>query len=86
VRLYQALDRYQTRLFAYIYRIATNLAIGELRRRKRRRIVSFQFLSIADRTGIDAIPFDPPDAQPLQDDALIERERQRMIKSAIATL
>src|SRR3954471_802935 len=42
VRVYFALDRYHTgfAFSTYIYRIATNLAISELRRRKRRRVLS----------------------------------------------
>src|SRR5437762_11918225 len=42
VRVYRAAERYQTTyaFSTYIYRIATNLAIGELRKRKRRRLVS----------------------------------------------
>src|SRR6266513_3590516 len=42
VRVFRAADRYQ-RSYAfstYIYRIATNLAISELRKRKRRKLVS----------------------------------------------
>src|SRR3954464_11187418 len=42
MRVYRAADRYQ-RSYAfstYIYRIATNLAISELRKRKRRKLVS----------------------------------------------
>src|SRR6478672_10511238 len=42
VRVYFAIDRYHTEyaFSTYIYRIATNLAISELRRRKRRRLLS----------------------------------------------
>src|SRR5207237_7705894 len=42
VRVYFAIDRYHTdyAFSTYIYRIATNLAISELRRRKRRRLFS----------------------------------------------
>src|SRR5215212_8647259 len=42
MRVYAAAERYQTNyaFSTYIYRIATNLAISELRRRKRRRLVS----------------------------------------------
>src|SRR2546421_2554929 len=42
MRVYAAADRYQTAyaFSTYIYRIATNLAISELRRRKRRRLIS----------------------------------------------
>src|SRR5438552_15365669 len=41
VRVYRAVERYQTTyaFSTYIYRIATNLAISELRKRKRRRLV-----------------------------------------------
>ena len=40
MRVFAAADRYQTSyaFSTYIYRIATNLAISELRRRKRRRL------------------------------------------------
>src|SRR6476620_12725404 len=42
VRVYFALDRYHTgyAFSTYIYRIATNLAISEIRKRKRRRLMS----------------------------------------------
>src|SRR5437879_12509379 len=42
VRVFRAADRYQqSHAFStYIYRIATNLAISELRKRKRRKLVS----------------------------------------------
>ena len=42
VRVYFAIDRYHTgyAFSTYIYRIATNLAISELRRRKRRSLFS----------------------------------------------
>jgi RNA polymerase sigma-70 factor (ECF subfamily) len=87
VRLYGALERYQaTHAFStYIYSIATNLAITELRRRKRRRLISFTVLRQESRDGEER-EFDPPDAKPLQDVALIENERQRAIGRAIATL
>lgn len=55
VRLYRAVDRYQsTYAFStYIYRIATNLAISELRKRKRRRLVSLTgFFSVTMGTRI----------------------------------
>src|SRR5260221_2573898 len=42
VRVYRAADRYKSNFAfsTYIYRIATNLAISEIRKRKRRRLVS----------------------------------------------
>lgn len=90
VRLYQAIDRYHTSyaFSTYIYRIATNLAISELRRRKRRRLVSFSsFFTAPLQDGQhERTQFDPPDANPLQDVTLVERERQAAVGRAIATL
>jgi RNA polymerase sigma-70 factor, ECF subfamily len=42
VRVYFAIERYHTEyaFSTYIYRIATNLAISEIRRRKRRKLLS----------------------------------------------
>ncbi|MBA2339570.1 MAG: sigma-70 family RNA polymerase sigma factor [Pyrinomonadaceae bacterium] len=89
VRLYQAIDRYHTTyaFSTYIYRIATNLAISELRRRKRRRLVSLSSFFLAQQDGaLERTQFDPPDANPLQDATLVERERQVAVGRAIATL
>ncbi|MGI8656766.1 MAG: RNA polymerase sigma factor [Pyrinomonadaceae bacterium] len=87
VRVYGAMERYRTdyAFSTYIYRIATNLAISELRKRKRRRLVSLTAL-FGERAETETCEFDPPDAQPLQDITLIERERRTAIASAIATL
>jgi RNA polymerase sigma-70 factor (ECF subfamily) len=78
VRVYRAADRYQTTyaFSTYIYRIATNLAISELRKRKRRRLVSLTgFFQSND--GGEPREFQPSDGQPLQDVA---------VQRAIATL
>lgn len=88
VRVYRAADRYQTShaFSTYIYRIATNLAISELRQRKRRRLVSLTgFFQVHEKTG-EARELDPADASPLQDVALVEGERRAAIARAIATL
>src|SRR6266704_6270214 len=71
VRVYRAAERYQTSyaFSTYIYRIATNLAITELRKRKRRRLVSLTgFFQSND--GAEAREFNPPDERPLQDSEL----------------
>jgi RNA polymerase sigma-70 factor (ECF subfamily) len=88
MRLYRAADRYQqSHAFStYIYRIATNLAISELRRRKRRRLVSLTGFFQGREQGEEASEFDPPDARPLQDSTLIEGERRTAVARAIATL
>src|SRR5919206_5214568 len=77
MRVYRAADRYQ-RSYAfstYIYRIATNLAISELRKRKRRKLVSLTgFFQPTD--GGDAKELNPPDGRPLQDSELVDTERR----------
>ncbi|MFN2453774.1 MAG: RNA polymerase sigma factor [Pyrinomonadaceae bacterium] len=87
VRVYNARDRYRTdyAFSTYIYRIATNLAISELRRRKRRRLISLSGF-FGEREETEASEFDPADASPLQDATLVERERQAAVTQAISTL
>lgn len=87
LRVYRAAGRYQTthEFSTYIYRIATNLAISELRKRKRRRLVSLTGL-LASSDGQETRDFDAPDERPLQDVRLVESERREVIKRAIATL
>jgi RNA polymerase sigma-70 factor (ECF subfamily) len=87
VRVYRAADRYQrTYAFStYIYRIATNLAISELRKRKRRKLVSLTgFFQSGD--GAEARELNPPDERPLQDSELVETERRNAVQRAISTL
>jgi RNA polymerase sigma-70 factor (ECF subfamily) len=87
VRLYRAADRYQTThaFSTYIYRIATNLAISELRKRKRRRLVSLTGL-LSSVDGREAVDFNPPDERPLQDVTLVDSERREAVQRAISTL
>lgn len=86
VRVYFAIERYHTEyaFSTYIYRIATNLAISELRKRKRRRLVSltglFQFDNEEDKD------FQPTDEKPLPDADLLGGEQSRTIARAIGTL
>jgi RNA polymerase sigma-70 factor, ECF subfamily len=86
VRVYFARHRYHTQFAfsTYIYRIATNLAISEIRRRKRRRLLSLTglFQSEDDK----AVEFQPPDERPLADKELVDEERDRTIATAIAAL
>ncbi len=86
VRVYFAIERYHTdyAFSTYIYRIATNLAISELRKRKRRKLVSLTGLFQYDNE--DAQDFNPPDEKPLADANLVESEQSRTIARAIATL
>src|SRR2546426_9546618 len=87
LRVYRAAGRYQTThaFSTYIYRIATNLAISELRKRKRRRLVSLTGLLSSD-DGQEARDFDAPDARPLQDVSLVDSEKRAFVKRAISTL
>lgn len=86
VRVYFAIDRYHTgyAFSTYIYRIATNLAISEIRRRKRRRLLSLTglFQGEDDREA----EFQPADERPIADAELVDDERSRMIGKAIAAL
>jgi RNA polymerase sigma-70 factor (ECF subfamily) len=86
VRVYFALDRYHTNFAfsTYIYRIATNLGISEIRRRKRRRLLSLTGL-FQGEDGSE-VEFQPPDKRMLQDVELVEDERSRVIGRAIAAL
>jgi len=86
IRVYTSASRYQANysFSTYIYRIATNLAISELRRRKRRKFVSL-FSPFTDDNG-DAVELDPPDLNPLQDESLINDERRKAVARAITSL
>jgi len=86
IRVYTSASRYQANysFSTYIYRIATNLAISELRRRKRRKFVSL-FSPFVNDEG-EAVEIDPPDGNPLQDQSLIEDERRKAVSRAISSL
>jgi len=88
VRVYFALERYHTgyAFSTYIYRIATNLAISELRRRKRRRLLSLTGLFQNDEDGNGNAEFQPPDDRQLPDEELVEDEQSKVIARAIASL
>jgi RNA polymerase sigma-70 factor, ECF subfamily len=86
VRVYFALDRYHTQFAfsTYIYRIATNLAISEIRRRKRRKLMSLTGLFQNEEDS--GVEFQPPDTRILQDAELVDGERNKVIARAIAAL
>ena len=86
VRVYFAIERYHTdyAFSTYIYRIATNLAISEIRKRKRRTILSLTGLFQTDAE--DTTEFQPPDKRPLPDDDLMEDEQARVVAKAISAL
>ena len=86
VRVYFALDRYHTEyaFSTYIYRIATNLAISEIRRRKRRKLLSLTGLFQGEDDS--EVEFQPTDGKMLADEELVEDERSQIIGKAIAAL
>jgi RNA polymerase sigma-70 factor, ECF subfamily len=86
VRVYFAIERYHTdyAFSTYIYRIATNLAISEIRKKRRRKLLSLT--SFFQTEENDSQEFHPPDEKSLPDEDLIENERNRTIEKAIATL
>ncbi|HMM80754.1 MAG TPA: sigma-70 family RNA polymerase sigma factor [Pyrinomonadaceae bacterium] len=86
VRVYFAIDRYHTQFAfsTYIYRIATNLAISEIRRRKRRRLFSISGLLVGEKD--EATDFEIPDDRALPEDELLDSERDAQIARAIAAL
>ena len=86
VRVYQAADRYHAgyAFSTYLYRIATNLAISELRKRKRRRMLSLSGWFSSDEEETE--DWQIPDKQPLPDAALATAERNAAIAQAIRTL
>ncbi|MCA1621864.1 MAG: sigma-70 family RNA polymerase sigma factor [Acidobacteria bacterium] len=88
MRVYAAAERYQTSyaFSTYIYRIATNLAISELRRRKRRRLVSLTTFFSERESPSDSCELEMPDKGPLQDVTVVEDERRAAVARAIATL
>lgn len=85
VRVYFAINRYHTdyAFSTYIYRIASNLAISEIRKRNRRKLMSltgfFQYES-------EEADLHPPDEKPLPDADLISGEEKAVIAKAIAAL
>lgn len=86
VRVYFAIERYHTdyAFSTYIYRIATNLAISELRKKKRRTVLSLTGLFQSDAE--DTTEYQPADEKPLPDKELIDDEKGRVIAKAIAAL
>jgi len=88
VRVYRAAERYHAgyAFSTYIYRIASNLAISELRKRKRRRLISLTGLFQPHTEEGENTEFQPTDEKPLQDAALADEQIKEIVAKAIATL
>lgn len=87
VRLYRNAHRYRAdhNLSTYLYKIATNLAISELRRRKRWNVISLASL-LGTSDGEDKRTFDLPDARPLPEAWLLREEKRQIVARAVASL
>lgn len=84
MRIYEHLDRYDNahKFSTWIYRIATNLCIDRLRRRKAVYSLDAEY---ADGEGLDGYSVLRSD-DPGPDQQLVLSERQQLIASAMATL
>lgn len=80
VRVYFSFERYHTdfAFSTYIYRIATNLAVSEIRRRKRRKLLSLTGLfQTGEKSEIKVN---------LQNADFIENQQEKVVAQTIATL
>jgi RNA polymerase sigma-70 factor, ECF subfamily len=68
-------------VYTWLYRIATNLCLNKLRRRRVVRFVQWE-----DPEERDAAPFDPPDGAPDPEAALAARRRWRQTRKVIGLL
>ena len=86
VRVYLAIDRYHSdyAFSTYIYRIASNLAISEIRKRKRRKV--FSLTGLYQYEGDEEKEFQPADEKPLPEENLIGDEKLELIEKSIAAL
>jgi len=85
VRIYFAVERYRNdySFSTYIYRIATNLAISELRKRKRHKLLSLTGLFQHEEEEKE---FDIEDSTALADSEILQKEAQEKIAAAISSL
>jgi len=82
IQLYKSRQTYrpEAKLSTYLYRIAVNLSLNRIRDRKRKRLVSFEFLK-KDR------PFDPESPDSERPDAVYEAgEREAIVRRALESL
>lgn len=86
VRVYFAIERYHRgyAFSTYIYRIASNLAISAMRKRKRTAV--FSLTGLFSRDPEDDAEYQPEDGRQLQDADLVEDELKRVIANSIAAL
>jgi len=87
VRVFIAIGRYKddNAFSTYLYRIASNLAISELRKRKRRKLLSMTWMRGGDDGDEEfELPIASSDAGP--ETGVLDEERRRVIEKAIQSL
>jgi RNA polymerase sigma-70 factor (ECF subfamily) len=86
IRVYRNATRYERKyqFSTWIYKIATNLAIDEIRNRKRRG--RFFFMNVFPNYERNAVPLEISDGKPAHDETLLGQELSRALSSAIACL
>lgn len=84
LRVYQNVGRYEinAKFSTWVYRIGMNLAIDEMRRRKRWRFIPF----VVRTEDGEFLEREQPDDDLDPEDRLLESEVQRVVRDAIATL
>ncbi|MFQ5701799.1 MAG: RNA polymerase sigma factor [Acidobacteriota bacterium] len=68
----------------WIYRIAHNLAINEIRRTRRQPTVSID--AVGNQGGSETPVFEPADTRPSAEEAVLGNERRAMVRRCIAAL
>lgn len=86
IRVYRNADRYQGQyqFSTWLYRIATNLAIDEMRRRERKG--RFFFYNVMSLFQKDEKVYPLPDARQCPEKALHQKEKVRVLQVAIDSL
>lgn len=83
VRVFRSLDRFEfdSSLYSWIYRIAVNLCIDEIRKKRIRRHISLEFLTEKRLEGEKRTKGTPTGA-----DELLQKEKSEVIRNALQKL
>jgi len=88
VRVWQAAPKYKptAKFTTWMYRIAANLCLNELKSPWRRKLVSFHWLRGDDRADDGDGSGDPRDERPSPEDLLLALEQSRRLSNALQCL